>query len=329
MFIIANIGSQAPNPGEGIRLALLQNEAGESGNRKAIDINLKKLETAVKQAKQFNAHILSTAEMFLTGYAVTPEIVKEFAETQNGPSLQKTAQMAKKNEIAILLCYPEKATVAGSTHYYDAMALFDKNGTLLRNYRKTHLWGPYERENFSFGYVFPEEGEAYTVVKVNEFPIGLLNCYEAEFPELSRIYALKGANLVIIPTAADEYTVSQGGQKTHMPYPDISKTLIPSNAYQNIYFQAYNNRYGIETYNGKKNGKYLGNSVIADPHGKLLVAAPHDKECVLIADCIPADYGPTHPQNTNYIKNRRPELYSELILEKIAYEDYIYQNPPE
>ncbi len=329
MHIIANIGSKAPAPGKGIRLALLQNEAGKSGNKEAVDINLKKLEDAVKLAKKFDVQILSTAEMFLTGYAITPETVKELAETQDGPSLQKTAQMAEENEIAILLCYPEKATVAGTIHYYDSMALFDKNGALLRNYRKTHLWGPYERDNFSFGYVFPEEGEAYVVVKVNDFSIGLLNCYEAEFPELSRIYALKGANLVIIPTAADEYTVSSGGQKTDMPYPDISKTLIPSNAYQNIFFQAYNNRYGIETYNGKKNGKYLGNSVIGDPHGKLLAAAPHNEECMVIADCIPADYGPTHPKNTNYIKNRRPGLYSELIREKIAYEDYIYQNPPE
>lgn len=320
MLYITKIKDTTPEPGKGIRLAVFQPAAKDSGTIEAIEANLQRLDEAARGAKAHSAHILSTPEMYMTGYAITPELAREFAQTADGPILQRVSEIAKKNEIAILYCFPEKAMVAGKERIYDAMVLYDKEGKQLRIYRKTHLWGPDERRFFSFGYVYEEEGEAYEVVKVNDFPIGLLNCYEAEFPELSRIFALKGAKLVIIPTAADEYTVLSTGQKTFPPYPDISENIITANALHNIYFQTYNNRCCEESFKGEVKGKYLGNSVIADPHGKMMCQAPHDKECILIADCIPDDYAPIHPENTDYIINRRPELYNELIDKKVNYE---------
>jgi predicted amidohydrolase len=95
------------------------------------------------------------------------------------------------------------------------------------------------------------------------------------------------------------------------PYPDISKTLIPAHAYENLIFISYSNRCQEETLNDKMVGKYLGNSMVANPHGKLMVAA-NNEVTLLLADCIPSDYGPTHPENTNYLKDRRPEMYSLL-----------------
>jgi predicted amidohydrolase len=53
---------------------------------------------------------------------------------------------------------------------------------------------------------------------------------------------------------------------------------------------------------------YLGNSVVVGPHGDLLVAA-RPEPTLLIADCLPGEYGPTHPTGTRYHDDRRPELY--------------------
>ena len=53
---------------------------------------------------------------------------------------------------------------------------------------------------------------------------------------------------------------------------------------------------------------YLGNSIVAGPHGDILAAA-RQEPTLLIADCCPADYGPLHPANTDYFADRRPELY--------------------
>ena len=52
--------------------------------------------------------------------------------------------------------------------------------------------------------------------------------------------------------------------------------------------------------------------MVADPHGQLLVAA-RNEVTLLIADCVPGDYGPTHPEDTDYLKDRRPELYGEFV----------------
>ena len=65
-------------------------------------------------------------------------------------------------------------------------------------------------------------------------PVGLLNCYEAEFPELSRLLALRGAKLLVIPTAADAWAQLSNGERTDRPYPDVSRTLIPAHASKTI-----------------------------------------------------------------------------------------------
>ena len=218
------------------------------------------------------------------------------------------AAAARRHGLAIACPYPERATVAGKERFYDAIALFGAHGQLLRNYRKTHLWGPDERRCWSPGYEHPEEGPALTVQRVNGLPLGLLNCYEAEFPELTRRLALEGARLVLIPTAADAWAVLSDGQRTEQPYPDVSRTLLPAHAFENDCFIAYANRCGEERVANRVMAAYLGNSVIVGPHGDLLVAATAEPT-LLLADCLPGEYGPTHPAGSRYLHDRRPELY--------------------
>ena len=317
MLFLARIKPQPPEFGQGLRLAIYQNNGGPVGNQEAILHYLSKMEEAVKEAKQFNAQLISFPELFLTGYAVSPAEAHDLAQANNSQTLGKVAEIAKNNKIAIICPYPEKAVINGETHYYDSMVLFDHEGKLLKNYRKTHLWGPDEGKIYSQGYSFAEEGEAYSIHEINGFSVGLLNCYEAEFGELARIMAIKGAQLVVIPTAADIWTLLSTGEKTKMAYPDVSQNLIPAHALENIMFIAYCNRSGIETRvdsNGAEIeiGSYLGNSVIAGPHGDIILR-PRNEETLMIADCIPDNYGPTHPENTNYLANRREHLYGELI----------------
>ena len=152
--------------------------------------------------------------------------------------------IAKEIGIAILCPYPEKGMVDNKECYYDAIILVDENGNVLKNYRKTHLWGPDEQKLWSFGYSHKSEGEAYSVVRVNDFPLGVLNCYEAEFAELTRTLVTKGAKLVVIPTAADIKAIVEG-KWTKQTYPDITKSLIPARSLENEIFVAYNNYTGM------------------------------------------------------------------------------------
>jgi predicted amidohydrolase len=307
MIINTYIKEQPPAFGEGLRLAVFQGK-GPVGSAAAIAYNLRQLESAVATAVGFGAQLISFPELYLSGYAASPEIMHRLAMGIESDTLRRVAEVAKAAGIGIICPYPEQAVVGGETRYYDAIALFGPDGGLLKNYRKTHLWGPDEKKIWHFGHQHPEEDEPFSVSEVNGLPVGLLNCYEAEFPELTRKLALQGAKLVVIPTAADESTRLSTGKWTTPPYPDISKTLIPAHAWENIIFVSYSNRCLEETLKGEVVGKYLGNSMIANPHGEVMVAAKNEVT-LLIADCVPSDYGPTHPEGTNYLEDRRPELY--------------------
>lgn len=305
--LLAYVQPEPPAAGQGLRLGIWQGE-GQAGTPEAVADNLDRLEQVCCLAAQQGVQLLAFPELYLSGYIVTPALARQLAEPLDGPSLTRVAAAARRHGLAVACPYPERAVVAGEERFYDAIALIDAQGQLLRNYRKTHLWGPDEKRCWSAGYLHPEEGPALTVQRLNGIGVGLLNCYEAEFPELTRRLALEGAQLVLIPTAADAWAVLSSGERTDRPYPDISRTLLPAHAFENHCFVAYANRCGIETVAGQPMAGYLGNSIICGPHGDVLLAA-RPEPTLLVADCCPGAYGPTHPAGTRYHQDRRPELY--------------------
>jgi predicted amidohydrolase len=314
-----------PAAGEGIRFAMYQGER-PVGTPEAVESNLAKLAEMVREAKQHDVQLISFPELYLEGYTLTAELLQKLAEPVDGPSLSRVAEIAHANTMGIICPFAECDEHLGDVRYYDAIAVFGTDGALLHNYRKTHLFGQSERNNYAFGSTSGDESP-FVVVTVAGFPIGVLNCYEAEFCELSRILALQGAKLIVIPTAADYYYTLPDGSRTRLPYPDITHNLLPAHAYENLCFIAYCNRFGIESVGGHT-WRYRGNSMVCGPHGDTILAA-RPEETLLIADVIPGDYGPTHPEG-HYLKNRRPELYQQLVAMHATFDGgYTYKMPPE
>ena len=309
-----SIYDEVPKLGSGIRLGIYQIQAacGEGATEK----NMKLLEEAVKLANKYDVQLLSFPELYVPGYTLSPEMARKVSEYKDGPSITKARKLAKEYTMALLVPYAEKVNEKdGVIHYYDAIAVIDEKGELLNSYRKTHLYGQQERDNWSCGV------SDYPVYNIFNFPVGVLNCYECEFPELQRILALNGAKLIVGPTAADNYYRLPDGKRSAVPYSDISKLLIPANAYANNIFFAYSNRSGYEQ-RGEDQWHYRGNSIICGPHGDIIVAANHEQNTLLIADCIPAFYGMTHPApKYYYLKDRRPALYKELDSENADFLD--------
>jgi len=306
-----------PNPpvnGSGIRLGIYQAQAAYG--KGATVKNMKRLEKAVELAKAYNVQLLSFPELYIPGYTLSPEMAREIAEYKDGPSIKKACELAKKYNMGLIVPYAEKVDCPdGSTKYYDSIAVINEKGKLLNSYKKTHLYGQQERDNWNFGF------SNYPVYNIFGFPVGVLNCYECEFPELQRILALNGAKLIVGPTAADNYYKLPNGKRSKVPYPDISKKLISANAYANNIFFAYSNRCGYEK-RGKDQWHYRGNSIICGPHGDIIVEANHEQDTMLIADCIPAYYGMTHPApKYYYLKDRRPDLYHKLIDDEAGFLD--------
>ncbi len=314
LMIRTSIYQEVPERGTGIRLGIYQAQAAYGQG--ATEKNLKRLEEAVKTAKKWDVQLLSFPELYIPGYTLSPEAAAKVAEYKNGPSITKARQVAKNYNMALLVPYAEKVDEPdGTTKYYDSIAVINEKGELLDSYRKTHLYGQQERDNWSFG------TSDYPVHSIFSFPVGVLNCYEAEFPELQRILALNGAKLIVAPTAADNYYTLPSGQRSKVPYPDISKLLIPANAYANNIFFAYSDRAGYEK-RDKDQWHYRGNSIIAGPHGDTLVSANYEQDTLLIADLVPAYYGMTHPApQYYYLKDRRPELYEALVSKEAKFVD--------
>lgn len=318
-------GTEAPNEGEGLRIAVYQGE-GLAGDQAAIDYNLARLKEWAAKAAGYQAQIIVLPELFLCGYNILKDDIPNVVRTPE-QVLELVAPIAKENKIAIVCPYAEIDEATQET--FDTILLVDKDGEMLRNYRKCHLWGVGEKTNWHFPYCENPE-DAYIPVKVNGINVGLINCYEAEFPEIYRVYALKGAQVVIAPTAADVGTVDEDGTfSSTWIYPDISKTAIPGNAYSNKLFVVYSN-HGMRQFrsDGSLSGVYLGNSAIANPYGEMLAHA-NNMPTLLIADCCPGDYLPTHPYGeSDYIKDRRPDLYSALTKDEAIMPDgSIYKYP--
>lgn len=300
-----SIYQNLPPHGAGIRLGIYQSEAacGVGATKR----NMIRFDRIVGEAIKHGVQLLALPEMYVTGYTMGPDWVRKVAEYQDGQNVKHACRTAEVNGIAILFPYVECVDASDGKRYYNSIAVIDERGCLLDSYRKTHLYGQQEHDNFDEGI------SDYPVHKIFGFPVGVLNCHECEIAELPRILAVRGAKLIVGPTAAERYYRLANGQWSDVPYPDVSKTLFPAWAYSNHLFFAYANRCGYESRDGDT-WHYRGNSCIYGPHGDLIIEARNEQDTLLVADCIPAYYGATHPEpEYDYFQNRRPDLYAALV----------------
>jgi len=333
-----SIFAEPPRPGSGIRLGIYQSEAAFGPGAKKR--NLARMADAIGHAKRFGVQLLAFPELYVSGYTLAPESARRVAEPAHGSSITRARQLARENQMGLIVPYAERVEEPkGPGRLYDAIAVIDENGVLLDSYRKTHLYAQQERDDWDSG------TSDFPVHRIHGFPLGVLNCYECEFPELVRILALQGAKLVVGPTAADSYYRMPDGQRSRVPYPDVSRVQFPAHAFANNLFFAYCNHCGYEARAGDV-WHYRGNSIIYGPHGDVVVAANHDQDTLLVADCVPAYYGRTHPEpGFFYLKDRRPELYARLVAREARFVDltnrdldeasdlggepFVYPDPPD
>jgi predicted amidohydrolase len=261
-----------------MRTALLQS----SGRPGSVDENLKVLDAAAGRAAAAGAALLAAPEMFLTGYAIGDDIGR-LAEPADGACADAIAEIASGHGLAIAYGYPERD---GETVYNSAQ-LISAGGERLANYRKTHLFGGFERDHFT-------PGERPVVqAELGGLTVGLMICYDVEFPENVRAHALAGTDLLVVPTA-----------QMH-PFQFVAESVIPVRAFENQMYVAYVNRVGRE---GEFD--FVGLTALAGPDGVARARAGRDEELVF-ADADPAFLAASREANP-YLKDRRPGLYGSL-----------------
>uniref|UniRef100_A0AAU2VCL2 Carbon-nitrogen hydrolase family protein n=1 Tax=Streptomyces sp. NBC_00003 TaxID=2903608 RepID=A0AAU2VCL2_9ACTN len=262
-----------------LRTALLQS----SGRLSDVAANLKALDEAAERAAGTGAGLIVCPELFLTGYAIGDDVAK-LAEAADGPSAQAIADIAVRHGLAVVYGYPERD---GET-VYNAAQLIGPDGSRLANYRKTHLFGCFEQEAFTPG------DKTVVQADLNGLRIGMMICYDVEFPENVRAHALAGTDLLLVPTA-----------QMH-PFQFVAESVVPVRAFENQLYVAYVNRTGPEG-----EFEFVGLSCLAGPDGVARARAGRGTELV-VGDVDP-EFLAASRANNPYLRDRRPGLYASLV----------------
>ncbi|MFD9461637.1 carbon-nitrogen hydrolase family protein [Streptomyces sp. NPDC060027] len=275
-----------------MRTALLQS----SGRPGSIVENLKVLDEAAGRAAAAGAGLIVTSEMFLTGYAIGDDIAR-LAEPADGESADAIAEIATRHGVAVAYGYPEReaahqegegAPADGGARVFNSVQLISADGARLANYRKTHLFGCFEHDHFTPG------DQPVVQAELDGLRVGLMICYDVEFPENVRGHALAGTDLLLVPTA-----------QMH-PFQFVAESVVPVRAFENQMYIAYVNRTGPEG-----EFEFVGLSTLAGPDGVARARAGRGEELVL-ADADPVRLAASREANP-YLKDRRPGLYGSLV----------------
>lgn len=248
-----------------------------------VEANLRTIDDAAQRAAQAGAGLLLTPELFPVGYA--PLRLHGELDPSRLPGIrERLADIARSNGLGLVYSLPAVASDGNAWHI--TATLLDATGAEVLNYAKVHLFGPEEHKAF----VGAQEPPA--VVDFNGIRTSMLICYDVEFPEAVRAAATRGAELLLVPTA-----LSAG-------FDNVPQVLIRARALESQLNVAYANHSGHEDVY-----TFLGGSVVAGPDGSLLAAAG-DGAALLFAE-VGTESVKAARNEVPYLRERRPELYSE------------------
>ena len=253
--------------------------------------NLERMEPLVARAAATGADLVLLPEKW-NGIG-THEIILDVAEPlDSGESIAAMSAWAKQHGITLVGGSIVESR-EGREKLSNTCVVFDAEGEIAATYRKIHMFdvevgGQVYRESDS-----EEPGEGPMSCQVEGWKLGLTVCYDLRFPELYRILAVEGAEIVTVPAAFTLYT-----GKDHW------ELLLRARAVENQCFVAAANQWGVHE-GGKAS---YGRSSIIDPWGVVLAQAP-DEDSVISAELDRAHMEKIR-RSLPSLANRQPSAYT-------------------
>ncbi len=221
-----------------------------------IESNIKKADKMIEDCAKDNVNVILLQELFLTPYFCQKEKYEYFelaTEFKNNKYLAHFQEMAKKYNVVLPISFFERS----GNNFYNSLAMIDADGEILGLYRKSHIpTGECYEEKF----YFTPGDTGFKVFKTKFGRIGCGICWDQWFPETARILALKGAELLLFPTAIGTEPVLPKDSKTHW------QNTMCGHAAANIMPVIASNRIGTET-EGDSSMTFFGSSFIANEEG--------------------------------------------------------------
>lgn len=260
--------------------------------------NLAKAERLVREAAASGANIVLLPELFEYLYFPQQEREEYFALAhpyQGHPFIPRFAALAEELAVVLPLSFFERANQA----YYNSLVMIDADGALLGLYRKSHIPdGPGYEEKFYFN---PGD-TGFKTWQTSYGTIGVGICWDQWFPEAARIMALKGAEVLLYPTAIGSEP-AQVGLDTR----EMWQRAMLGHAVSNACYLAAANRIGREA-----ETTFYGSSFISDYTGSKLSEADCQSETILYAD-LDLAAARRFRVGFGFFRDRRPELYGPLL----------------
>lgn len=253
------------------------------------------------EAARSNVQLLTFCELFLTPFFAN-RLEQEFDRYFMAPdheALQAVRERARQHGIALVLPFGERAPDG----YYNSTFVYDEAGRLVGRYRKTHIpayfpaggvgaTGSYEKFYFAPG----RDLQAFAVAGTR---IGIQICNDRLYPEASRVLALDGAELIVMPITFSTY--ADPVQRS-----SIWEIPLRARAYENGVFVLACNRVGTE---GVRH--HLGRSMVVDPRGMIAAEAGTASPQLLTAT-LDLDAVSAARKQFPWWRDRRTDLYGAL-----------------
>ncbi len=278
-----------------VKVSAIQMSMGE--DKKA---NVAKAERLVRESAQNGAQIVLLPELFEGLYFCKDMDKKYFSwasPRENNKLIEHFASLAKELSIVVLVSYFEKSDEA----YFNSLVVVDACGTIMDNYRKTHIPdGPGYEEKFYF-----KPGDSgFKVYDTAYGKIGVGICWDQWFCETARALSLMGAQIIFYPTAIGSEPEINLDSKEHW------QRVQMGHAATNTVPVVAANRYGEET--GEScTLNFYGSSFITDYTGKKIAEASRDKEEIIYGD-FNFEEDAKQREYWGLLRDRRPECYKNI-----------------
>ncbi len=284
-----------------MKIALIQQKSYAT-KQKTIQKTLKLIDEASKQKTE----LILLQELHQDRYLCINEDIKNFDLADSfEDDILFWSDVAKRYKVVLLTSLFEKRA---SGIYHNTAVVFEKDGTVAGKYRKMHIPddpGFYEKFYFTPGDL------GFEPIKTSVGKLGILICWDQWFPEAARLMALKGAQILIYPTAIGWFDEDKESEKQKQL--DAWITVQRGHAVANGLPLVAINRVGKEFDNLKQiDGiRFWGNSFIVGEQGEFLALASSDTEEIIYYD-IDLKKGEETRKIWPFFRDRRVDNYSNL-----------------
>lgn len=258
-----------------MRIGLVQ-----QANTADIQGNIERLKANIRRAASEGAELVVLQELHNGLYFCQTEDTRLFdlAEPIPGPSTETFGELARELGIVLVLSLFERRAPG---LYHNTAVVLERDGSIAGKYRKMHI--PDDPAYYEKFYFTPGD-LGFEPIDTSVGRLGVLVCWDQWYPEAARLMAMRGADLLIYPTAIGWESSDTDEEKARQLGAWV--TVQRGHAVANGLPVVSVNRVGHEPDpSGQTNGiRFWGNSFVAGPQGELLAELPNDEEKVRVVE---------------------------------------------